>query len=411
MDAPQLPDEEASSESELSPSQSPAVDEAAVATAASTAPELPAPIRRPKPEDAKINKCIKEWQVGAHRVGQLVHWLCDPFGDNGLSGDPPAVLSTMPSLPKLNQGDQVIGVVVGVMPFGVFVELAPDCSGLIHVSKVSDGFVEDLHEAVQVGDVVTAWVAGVDEKRRRVALSAVSPQREAELQQARNQRDTRGDTRGGDRHPRAAQQPRRDQRDSAPGQSRGTRPATPARSGGGAGGGRGGRGDARGGRSRDSRDGGRSRGREKKPESYRVVSKEPAKPITDAMQKGVEPMRSFGDLLQFYSKDEKQDSGAAQPKQTTPSEQAKSAQAHQANAIPGIEPQPDTVAAKPESAEAAKPDAEVVAHAATMPQTPATETSDAESNIDDAAVEMKRDDGETKSSPETPPAPSDAPSS
>ncbi len=38
----------------------------------------------------------------------------------------------------------VIGVVVGVMPFGVFVELAPDCSGLIHVSRVSDSYVEDL---------------------------------------------------------------------------------------------------------------------------------------------------------------------------------------------------------------------------------------------------------------------------
>ena len=55
---------------------------------------------------------------------------------------------------ELSPGDQVIGVVVGVMPFGVFVELAPDCSGLIHVSRVSDSFVEDLHEAVQVGDVV-----------------------------------------------------------------------------------------------------------------------------------------------------------------------------------------------------------------------------------------------------------------
>jgi hypothetical protein len=32
------------------------------------------------------------------------------------------------------------------------------------------------------------------------------------------------------------------------------------------------------------------------------VSKPEAKPITDAMQKGEEPLRSFGDLLQFFDK-------------------------------------------------------------------------------------------------------------
>ena len=101
----------------------------------------------------------------------------------------------MPSIKALKPGDAVVGVVVGVMPFGVFVELAPDCSGLVHVSRVSDTYVEDLHEAVQVGDVVSAWVTGIDEKRRRVALSAVSPQREAELAEVRRSRDDR--SRGG----------------------------------------------------------------------------------------------------------------------------------------------------------------------------------------------------------------------
>ena len=49
------------------------------------------------------------------------------------------------------------------MPFGVFVELAPDCGGLVHVSRITDTYVEDLHEAVQVGDVITAWVTGIDD--------------------------------------------------------------------------------------------------------------------------------------------------------------------------------------------------------------------------------------------------------
>jgi predicted RNA-binding protein with RPS1 domain len=264
----------------------------------------PEPVRRPRPEQAKINKCIKEWQIGSRRANQLVNWLCDPFGDSDLSGDPPALLTTMPSQSSLSPGDQVIGVVVGVMPFGVFVELAPDCSGLIHVSKVSDKFVEDLHEAVQVGDVVTAWVTGIDQKKRLVALSAVSPEREAELQQQRQQ--ARGKAghggRGGDQRGGASGRPA-----TAPsGQARGgqSRGAPTGRSSGGRpAGGRqaGGRpGDSRG-RGRDQGRGGR---RDKKPESYRVVSKPEEAPISDAMKKGDEPLRSFGDLLQFYSKEE-----------------------------------------------------------------------------------------------------------
>jgi protein Tex len=270
------------------------------------------PIKRPRPDRAKIEKCIKEWQIGAKRAHQLVSWLCDPFGDSDVSGQPPAVLTSMPTIASLKEDDTVIGVVVGVMPFGVFVELAPDCSGLIHVSRISETFVEDLHEAVQVGDVITAWVTGIDDKRRRVALSAVSPLREAELVQARHAREEsrqdrgprgRGPGRGGPAPARAAQ-PAPAQTAQGPTQTRGGKPAgQPARaeqSRGKPTGKPGGRGGDRQG-SRDNR--GRGQGRERKLESYRVVSKEETKPITEEMQQGKVPLRSFGDLLQFFGGD------------------------------------------------------------------------------------------------------------
>ncbi|TWU21011.1 General stress protein 13 [Novipirellula galeiformis] len=293
----------------------------AAETSEAAQPTAPVSLRvvRPRPEKAKIDKCIKEWQIGARRARQLVSWLCDPFGDSDVAdGASNAVLSTMPNLKTLKTGDQVIGVVVGVMPFGVFVELAPDCSGLIHVSRVSEQFIEDLHEAIQVGDVITTWVTGIDTKRRRVALSAISPEREAqleELRQKRNERPARGynsQNRGGNR-------------DGAPG--RGNASGGNARSGGGqagqanrggrgktgaasGGGGRTSGGNDRGGRQTGGqrgggRDGGRgrdNRGR-KQAETYRVVSSKPVEPISDAMLKGDVPLRSFGDLMQFVSKD------------------------------------------------------------------------------------------------------------
>ncbi|MEM0927044.1 MAG: S1 RNA-binding domain-containing protein, partial [Planctomycetota bacterium] len=286
------------------------------ATDDSSAPEAPEPVRRPRPERAKIDKCIKEWQIGRHRTNQLVGWLCDPFGETATADAPPAVLRTMPTLKSLTPGDQVIGVVVGVMSFGVFVEIAPDCSGLIHVSRLSDGYVEDLNESVQVGDVVTAWVTGIDEKRRRVGLSTLSPEQEKKLEaerQARPQGRQRGGggQRGGGHH--------RDGKGG--GKQRGSdSKAAPASAGAsnaprGKGGDRNPRGGKPSGNRQQGRGGGRpggGRGRQgdrgprkpRKPESYRVVAKAESKPISDAMKKGDEPLRSFGDLMQFYAKPE-----------------------------------------------------------------------------------------------------------
>ena len=293
------------------------------ATSPEPAPQATELVKRPRPEKAKIDKCIKEWQVGPNRVNQLVSWLCDPFGDSDQSGEPPAVMTTMPTQKKLKQGDQVIGVVVGVMPFGVFVELAPDCSGLVHVSKATDSYVEDLHEAIQVGDVITAWVTSIDEKKKRVALSAISPEREAKLREEKQNRSSAGGRgQGGPRGGRGASQGRSGSSQGGKpsgGQSRGGQSGGGQSRGGSARGGQGGgasrgkpagRGGGRGGRS-DSR-GGRGGRRDKKPETYNVVGKKEKVELTDEMKKGDAPLRSFGDLMQFFDKDD------AKPKQVKP---------------------------------------------------------------------------------------------
>ena len=186
----------------------------------------------------------------------------------------------MPVAKELKTGDQVIGVVVSVMPFGAFVELAPDCSGLVHVSRISESYIEDLHEAIQVGDIISAWVIGIDDKRRRVSLSAVSPERAKELEaqrQSRGDRSNRGGRpqRGGDRNQPRGDRSRGDNRGKPQGKSGDSRRGSKPRQGGKTAGPRGGRDRNRGGR-----------GRQRKPETYRVESKEEVKPITEEMQNG-----------------------------------------------------------------------------------------------------------------------------
>ncbi len=368
--------------------------------ASETAPSPPEPVRRPRPDQAKIDKCIKEWQIGARRANQLVSWLCDPFGDSDLSGRPPAVLTNMPTQKSLNPGDEVIGVVVGVMPFGVFVELAPDCSGLIHISKISDKYVEDLHEAIQVGDVITAWVTGIDQKKRRVALSAVSPEREAELQEQRQQPRAKGGRpqRAGDRPPRGG--------DRSGGQS--GKPAGHARA-------RGGGQDRSRGRSAGVRGRGRDGGRgryEKKPESYRVVSKRESAPISDAMKKGEEPLRSFGDLLQFYSKEdesqktaEQQEAGSAETEPQVKAEAAKAPpptdttppQPAEASPPPAdtTSPPPAEKTSPPPAETTSPPPDSVATQAQQEPSSPPAAEQDSGDNVDDQPDQLP-------TSPDTP---------
>ncbi|MDD5096880.1 MAG: polyribonucleotide nucleotidyltransferase [Candidatus Omnitrophica bacterium] len=58
------------------------------------------------------------------------------------------------------------GKVKRIMPFGVFVEIAPRKEGLVHVSELSATFIKKVEDVVKVGDEFKVKVIGVDELGR-----------------------------------------------------------------------------------------------------------------------------------------------------------------------------------------------------------------------------------------------------
>jgi len=58
------------------------------------------------------------------------------------------------------------GKVKRIMPFGVFVEIAPRKEGLVHVSELSATFTKKVEDIVKVGDEFKVKVIGVDELGR-----------------------------------------------------------------------------------------------------------------------------------------------------------------------------------------------------------------------------------------------------
>ncbi|MFI8073914.1 S1 RNA-binding domain-containing protein [Streptomyces sp. NPDC086033] len=69
-------------------------------------------------------------------------------------------------------GHVIDGAVTKIVPFGVFVRLAPGIEGLLHVSEMTDSSVVSPGRLVSEGDQITVRVAEVDLQRHRVTLSA-----------------------------------------------------------------------------------------------------------------------------------------------------------------------------------------------------------------------------------------------
>jgi len=71
----------------------------------------------------------------------------------------------------LQPGMLLEGTVSNVAQFGAFVDLGVHQDGLIHVSQLSNKFVNDAREVVKTGDIVKVKVLEVDLARQRISLT------------------------------------------------------------------------------------------------------------------------------------------------------------------------------------------------------------------------------------------------
>ena len=72
---------------------------------------------------------------------------------------------------KIKEGNIVRGRVTGIQPYGVFVELAEGCKGLIHISEITEGYVKDIYDFVHIGKQVEVKVLKFNPRSREAKLS------------------------------------------------------------------------------------------------------------------------------------------------------------------------------------------------------------------------------------------------
>ena len=72
---------------------------------------------------------------------------------------------------KFMRGKIIRGTVSGIESYGVFVSCDDYYTGLIHISEISHGFVKNITDFVNVGDIIFVEILDVDEELGHLKLS------------------------------------------------------------------------------------------------------------------------------------------------------------------------------------------------------------------------------------------------
>ena len=112
--------------------------------------------------------------VGEPTLRDILAELRRPGRDPRDEFEAPNFREDVTKLTDLQEGMVLEGVVTNVTNFGAFVDVGVKQDGLVHISELSDRFVEDAASVVKVGQRLKVTVMEVDLERGRVALSAKS---------------------------------------------------------------------------------------------------------------------------------------------------------------------------------------------------------------------------------------------
>ncbi len=109
-------------------------------------------------------------------------------------------MSGVNEIRDLRDGMILEGVVTNVANFGAFVDVGVHQDGLVHISALTNVFVEDPRKVVKVGQVVQVKVLEADVKRKRISLTMrLHDEPEAKLEQPASSEDQRGSSRSAKR--------------------------------------------------------------------------------------------------------------------------------------------------------------------------------------------------------------------
>ncbi|MCH7685435.1 MAG: RNA-binding transcriptional accessory protein [Planctomycetes bacterium] len=128
-------------------------------------------------ENLDVTSLAEELDLGLPTFHDILDALSRPGRDPRTDQPGPAFKQGILKLEDLHEGMELTGTVLNVVDFGAFVDIGLKDSGLVHISQMSEKYIESPHDAVAVGEPLTVWVLDVDRERRRVSLTMIDPSR------------------------------------------------------------------------------------------------------------------------------------------------------------------------------------------------------------------------------------------
>lgn len=113
--------------------------------------------------------------IGIPTLEDIIASLIAPLRDPRDEFETPILKSDVLSMEDLKRNMALSGTVRNVVDFGAFVDIGVKQDGLVHISKLSKGYVKHPMNVVSVGDIVDVWVLDVNQEKQKVSLTMIDP--------------------------------------------------------------------------------------------------------------------------------------------------------------------------------------------------------------------------------------------
>lgn len=108
---------------------------------------------------------------GAATVKDIYEALIKERRDPRESIQKPILKSDILNIENLQPGMELEGTVRNVVKFGAFIDIGLKNDALLHISEISDKFIDDPSKVLSVGQIIKVKIKDIDKERERVGLT------------------------------------------------------------------------------------------------------------------------------------------------------------------------------------------------------------------------------------------------
>lgn len=119
----------------------------------------------------KTEKFAKDNGYGEETVKDIYQALIRDRRDPRDSFEKPLLKSDILKIENLQIGMEIEGTVRNVVKFGAFIDIGLKNDALLHISEISNKFVDDPSKVLSVGQIIKVKIKDIDKERERVALT------------------------------------------------------------------------------------------------------------------------------------------------------------------------------------------------------------------------------------------------